>query len=100
MNEHRRRPPPLTAAQLQELNHNLNSETGRRLLWEIPRLRALVLPAHHLAILVRENQRMYNDPNVRRLVNALRAQLDCEPAIQEELDKKQERHDRKHALRL
>ncbi len=100
MADNRRRPPALTAAQLQELNHNLKSETGRRLLWEISRLRTLVLPAHHLEILVRDSHMYNNDANVRRLVNALRLQLDGEPAIQEEIEKEQERHNRKHGLRL
>jgi hypothetical protein len=78
----------------------MKSPTGRRLLWEIHRLRALVLPAHHLEILVRDNQRMYNDVNVRNLINALRLQLDGEPAIQEEMEKEAVRHDRKHGLRF
>jgi hypothetical protein len=87
MDEQRCRPPPLTAAALQELNRTMKSATGRHLLWEIHRLRALVLPAHHLEILVRDNRRMFEDANVRNLINALRVQLDGEPAIEEEMEK-------------
>jgi len=41
---------------------------------------------------------MVNDANVRGLINALRAQLDCEPAIQEELDAAYLRKLRKYGL--
>ena len=45
-------PPPLSKNELQELNRTVKSGTGRRLLWEIHRIRSILLRAHELEIFV------------------------------------------------
>jgi hypothetical protein len=49
-------PPPLTHGELQELNRTVKSATGRRLLWEIHRIRQILLRAHELEILVKDDR--------------------------------------------
>jgi hypothetical protein len=83
----RRTPPPLTSDELQELNRTMESPTGRRLLWEIYRLRAIVLRANQLESMVRDDRRMASDSSVRLVINLLRQDLDLEPVVKEEMQR-------------
>src|SRR3981081_1248889 len=77
-------PPPLTKHELQELNRTVQSETGRRLLWEIHRIRSILLRAHELEILIRDDRFLSRDLELIKIANALRADLDKEPVIEED----------------
>jgi hypothetical protein len=83
----RRTPPPLTSGELQELNRTMKSPTGRRLLWEIYRLRAIVLRADQLEAMVRDDRRVTSDSSLRLVMDILRQNLDCEPVVREESDR-------------
>ena len=76
-------PPPLKNHELQKLNRTVKSETGRRLLWEIHRIRAILLRAHGLEILIRDDRFLSRDLELVKRANALRAALDKEPVIEE-----------------
>ena len=76
-------PPPLTKDELQELNRTVKSQTGRRLLWEIHRIRVILLRANELEILVRDDRFLSRDLEIIKLANALRADIDKEPVIDE-----------------
>ena len=71
-----KRPPPLTALELQELHRTVKSTIGRRSLWEIHRLRGIVLRAQELEILVRDDRFLSRDAQLIKVANALRANLD------------------------
>ena len=77
-------PPPLTRQELQEFNRTVTSETGRRLLWEIHRIRKILLRAQALEILVRDDRFLNRDRELIKVANALRADLDKEPVIEED----------------
>jgi hypothetical protein len=85
----RRTPPPLTSDELQELNRTMESATGWRLLWEIYRLRAIVLRANQLEGMVRDDRRMINDASVRLVIDILRQDLDLEPVVKEEIERQE-----------
>jgi hypothetical protein len=93
-------PPPLTKSELQELNRTIKSETGRRLLWEIHRIRAILLRAHELEILVRDDRFLSGDRELIRTANALRADLDKEPVIQEDREEQVREKLRRHGINL
>lgn len=95
-----RRPLPLTKDELQELNRTVKSETGRRLLWEIHRIRAILLRAHELEILLRDDRLLGRDVQLVKMANALRADLDKEPFIEEERQKDAWKHLRRHGGNL
>ena len=76
-------PPPLTKDELQELNRTVKSQTGRRLLWEIHRIRVILLRANELEIPVRDDRFLSRDLEIIKLANALRADIDKEPVIDE-----------------
>ena len=61
-----KRLPPLTAPELQELNRTVKSSIGRSLLWEVHRLRAMLLRADQLEILMRDV------PEINKALDALR----------------------------
>ena len=82
-----KRPPPLTNPELLELNRTVKSAIGRRLLWEIHRLRGIVLRAQELEILVRDDRFLSRDAQLIKVANALRADLDREPAIEEDRER-------------
>ena len=91
-------PPPLTKQELQELNRTVKSETGRRLLWEIHRIRAILLRANELEILVRDDRFLSRDLEIIKMANALRADLDKEPVIEEERDEQLREKLRRHGI--
>src|SRR5712692_7247362 len=84
----RRRPPPLTGKELQELNRTVKSAVVRRLLWEVHRLRALLLRADQLDILMRDERRWIDDPEIDKALNALREDLNREPVIREDRERR------------
>jgi hypothetical protein len=96
----RRRPPPLTGKELQELNRTVKSALGRRLLWEVHRLRAIVLRADQLEILMRDERRWIDDLEINKALHALREDLNREPVIQEDRDKRDELLQRRKGLRF
>ena len=95
-----RAPPPLTKQELQELNRTVKSETGRRLLWEIHRIRAILLRANELEILVRDDRFLSRDLEIIKMANALRADLDKEPVIEEERDEQLREKLRRHGINV
>ena len=84
----RTRPPPLTAPELQELNRTVKSAIGRRLLWEVHRLRAILLRADQLEILMRDERRWRDVPEINKALDALRQDLNREPVVQEDREKR------------
>ena len=93
-------PPPLTKNELQELNRTVKSVTGRRLLWEIHRIRAILLRAHELEILVRDDRFLSSDRELIRTADALRTDLDKEPVVHEDREDQARELLRKHGLDL
>jgi hypothetical protein len=91
-------PLPLTRNELQELNRTVKSETGRRLLWEIHRIRTILLRAHELEILVRDDRFLSRDLELIRMANALRADLDKEPVIEEDREEQAREKLRRHGI--
>lgn len=82
-----KRPPPFTAAELQELNRTVNSQTGRRLLWEIHRLRDIALRAYTLQVLITEDRALGRDKELLRVLGPLREQLEKEPVVLEDQER-------------
>lgn len=71
--------PPLSRAKLTEIkNRNLGSEDARALLWEIARLRAVVLYADQLQRMVSSLPGQQGD-----VLQALRGMLKDEPCVKE-----------------
>ena len=81
------RPPPLTAAELQELNRTVKSATSRRLLWEIHRLRAILLRANELQIMIHNDRFLGRDTQILKRLTVLRSDLEREPVIAEEQER-------------
>jgi hypothetical protein len=96
----RRPPPPLTGRELQELNRTVKSSLGRRLLWEVHRLRAILLRADQLEILMRDERRWIDDPEINKALDALRADLNRESVVQEDREKRDELLQRRKGLRF
>lgn len=94
------KPPPLTAAELQELNRTVKSETGRRLLWEIHRIRASLLRANELQIMVGDDRFLGRDVDILKRVKALRESLEKEPVVLEEQRKEERRENWRKGLRV
>jgi hypothetical protein len=93
-------PPPLTKDELQELNRTVKSETGRPLLCEIYRIRSILLRAHELEILVRDDRFLSRDLELIKVANALRADLDKEPDIEEDREEQAGELLRRHGIDL
>ena len=94
------RPPPLTAAELQGLNRTVKSTTGRRLLWEIHRLRAILLRANELQLMISDDRFLGRDTQILKRVKSLREALESEPVIAEELEREDLRKLRKAGIRI
>src|SRR4030088_1381379 len=93
-------PPPLSKHELQELNRTVKSETGRRLLWGIRRIRSILLRAHELEILIRDDRLLSRDLELVKVANALRADLDKEPVLEEDRDDEARAKLRRHGIDL
>jgi hypothetical protein len=78
----------------------VKSATGRRLLWEIHRIRQILLRAHELEILVKDDRLLSRDPELIRKASALRADLDKEPVIQEDREDQAREKLRRHGIDL
>lgn len=96
----RHRPPPLTLSELQELNRTVKSAIGRRLLWEVHRLRAILLRADQLEILMRDERRWRDVPEINKALDALRKDLDREPVVQEDRERRDKLLLRRKGLRF
>ena len=96
----RKRPLPLTAPELQALNRTVKSSIGRRLLWEVHRLRAILLRADQLEILMRDERRWRDVPEINKALDALREDLNREPVVQEDREKRDEMLNRRKGLRF
>jgi hypothetical protein len=83
--------PPLTAAELREIGLRRDPADILRLLWEIKRLRAIVLRAHQYQLTVHGGA-----GGSTLVLNALRRELEGEPVIAEQgtCDDLRERQDK------
>ena len=90
----------MTAPELQELNQTVKSSIGRRLLWEVHRLRAILLRADQLEILVRDEYRWRDVPEINKALDALPKDLDREPVIQEDRERRDMLLHRRKGLRF
>ena len=84
-----KRLPPLTVAELQEMNRTATMQTERRLLWEVHRLRKIALQAHELDILLTDDRILSRNVELVKVARALRAMVENEPVVLED----QEKHD-------
>lgn len=85
---------------MQELNRTVKSSIGRHLLWEAHRLRAILLRADQLEILMRDERRWRDVPEINKALDALRQDLNREPVIQEDPEKRDEMLNRRKGLRF
>jgi hypothetical protein len=92
--------PPLTSKELQEFNQMVKSALGRRLLCEVRPPRVILLSADQLEILMRDERRWIDDPEINKALNALRQDLNREPVIQEDRERRHELRRRRKGLRL
>jgi hypothetical protein len=76
--------------ELQEMARSCTQERERRLLWEVSRIRAILRRADELEVMVRdEHKTLLLDKQLERVANALRADLEKEPAIIEDRERHQ-----------
>ena len=78
------RPPALTTAELRELNRKIKSPTGRRLLWEIHRLRQIALLADRFELSARSDMESIEFYSQDIAADALREALAELPWLEEE----------------
>ena len=71
-----------------------------RLLWEIDRIRAILLRAHEQEILVRDDRFLSRDLKLMKMENALRAGLDKGPVIEEGREERDREHLRRDGIDL
>jgi len=82
-----KRPLSFTAAELQEMAKTSTMQSERRLLWEVSRLRKIVLQAHELDILLTDEKMLNRDPQLAKVAGRLRELLKDEPVIAESIER-------------
>ncbi len=75
--------PPLRTEELRALTQSNPTRDLRRLLWEIHRLRALVLHADQVQAMIGNNAVHMGGVSFQAVLDDFRARLDAEPAVQE-----------------